>query len=612
MINYTDCLSDAPAQCWAFGRYQADKVSEFKTWEVFQTYLVTPTGEQAGGIFGFAEFIQAFAVLVLIYTLSDVRYRFRIAAAWLPVRSLTFWLTLFIGVSALVSDYWFTNKLPLPTVFPSRAIIQTVLASLFLIIIFMWLWFAFLRPPVFSSWNAYHFFIAIRNFLVEGSDQDLPTITSELRHSASNIVRYAPDIPKRRYPNDPRPEPAPRRISATSEYAEMICLIIGSRKIAHYIVKSSPITAIVLFDEMSKQKRYNIRMGEFASNVATEALLNTDSIIFHEDDQFSSGYLELTKPFTSAVFGDYKLVEGLAHSNIGSSLDISFNARFGGKFQAEQFNAYARGFLATLRDYLEEKRWDEHSYVIARAFDFLSHSVFDVEALNDAKSAYETDAYKRISVVLEFSDKLIELLEEKGIRHKKLKKRRDDPHWQHDLYDDAAKLWYSVIKAVSWIRRSDMTGWSVQYGLVWNKIAGYDASSARSIVLFKLRRLIYDDLRRFGWLDFQSASVLGFCLNVLGLQKEGNRTGREKQERALRTIVQSFARNNFLREYDRNPEVASNVLAGSITFDKKNKRLVKTYMKGLDRTAPQDFLPLKPSRARRQIRTRRKKNTSTR
>lgn len=42
-------------------------------------FVVPP--ESDGGIFGFAEFVQAFALLVLIFTVSGMRYQFRVETA---------------------------------------------------------------------------------------------------------------------------------------------------------------------------------------------------------------------------------------------------------------------------------------------------------------------------------------------------------------------------------------------------------------------------------------------------------------------------------------------------------------------------------------------------
>ena len=67
-------------------------------------FVVPP--ESDGGIFGFAEFVQAFALLVLIFTVSGMRYQFRVeTAGWLCL--LTYWSSGAIGAFALLSDLWF-------------------------------------------------------------------------------------------------------------------------------------------------------------------------------------------------------------------------------------------------------------------------------------------------------------------------------------------------------------------------------------------------------------------------------------------------------------------------------------------------------------------------
>ena len=41
--------------------------------------IVKATGSPEASIFGFGDFITALALLVIVYTVTDIRYRFRIA-----------------------------------------------------------------------------------------------------------------------------------------------------------------------------------------------------------------------------------------------------------------------------------------------------------------------------------------------------------------------------------------------------------------------------------------------------------------------------------------------------------------------------------------------------
>ena len=57
--------------------------------------------DQNGGIFGFAEFVQAFGLLALVFTVSDVRSRFRLGTSPIPFWPTAFWFSGFIGGGGL-------------------------------------------------------------------------------------------------------------------------------------------------------------------------------------------------------------------------------------------------------------------------------------------------------------------------------------------------------------------------------------------------------------------------------------------------------------------------------------------------------------------------------
>jgi hypothetical protein len=74
----------------------------------------------------------------------------------------------------------------------------------------------------------------------------------------------------------------------------------------------------------------------------------------------------------------------------------------------------------------------------------------------------------------------------------------------------------------------------------------------------------------------------------------GKKSGYGSEEYALRKVILAWTKKNFLTLYARLPDVAEAAIMGSITFDKENNRLVKTYLKGLSREAPKEFLDLDP------------------
>ena len=56
--------------------------------------------------FGFSEFLAALALMVVVWTTTDIRYRFRIATAPLPLHRLTFVSIGSVGVLTLLTDLW--------------------------------------------------------------------------------------------------------------------------------------------------------------------------------------------------------------------------------------------------------------------------------------------------------------------------------------------------------------------------------------------------------------------------------------------------------------------------------------------------------------------------
>jgi hypothetical protein len=547
--------------------------------------FVTPAPRPQQPVFGFAQFLTVFALLMVAYTLSDARYRFRLAVAPIPLIKLTFILSGFIGVTTLLTSIWFVEQWPVPSFFTSQAITQGVLGLLFFALALIWIWLAFIRPPKFGRRNCKKFAQELYWRLLQGVDSELPTIASELGRSAESIVHWAPEVVRG------RARSANARIAEPSNFAHDILLLIGMRKFCRHIIASAPGTAMTFFNEMSKQKKYHIPIGQFASNISIEALLNKDSILYHEDEGFYSGYFGYVRPFTRAIYGDFDLIEALTRGN--SPLDIPFNVRW--NFDADQLAAYTRALLTTFEAALEAGRfYGGRSAALYRAFDIVEHSCHDLYKLNEVpENPASDDIRRRLNVVVSFINDAIDLLEKQGVQRTRLR-RHDEPYmWRVDFYDDIANLMFEVIKCAASVKTRDSEGWSIQHNAVWTRFFSHHENKTRSIVLFKLRRLLYEEVRsieRFP--NFANAALLGYCLNVMGLRVGKKRDHTAAGECQLRTAVISWARRNYLWMVKRSPKAANAVLIGTISFDAENKRLVKTYVEGLRSEPPRDYLPL--------------------
>jgi len=550
--------------------------------------LVTPP-EQSGGIFGFTEFVTAFALLVLIYTLSDVQYRFRVATAPLPLWRITYWLSAFIGFGTLITDLWFAERFPTPSFLANRHLWQAAFGLLFFAQVMTWLWYAFVRPPVFGRRNSARFIRVLYRYILQGSETDVPIIASELVRSAQSIIKHAPIIPYIR-----RQEPQPTRLSRammTAECARETLLLIANRKFCRHVIASSPITAMAFFDVMTERNKYRISIGQFAANLSTEALINKDSMLSHEDEGYYSGLIGYVKPFSSALYGNFELVEALGSSN-NSPLDINYQSR--SLWDAAQTEAYGRAILITFKSYLEGDNWGTHSYALYRAFRDIRGVCSDVYKLDGAEVGfYSTDIYKRLSEVVDFIKHAIDFLEEYKEKIR-TKRRRREPRrpLQSDLSDLLADMMMEIIFDASTVKSPVDTCWTIHHNTVWSEFFQSYNRHMYKLMEFKLRRLLYNEIVLHG-MNYKSARILGLCLNVMGLHV-GNKTGFGSEEYALRKVILAWTKKNFLTLYARLPDVAEAAIMGSITFDKENNRLVKTYRKGLSREAPKEFLDLDP------------------
>ncbi len=559
-----------------------------------KTYLgicfVTPSSGLESSIFGFAEFISALALLVIVYTLTDIRYRFRVAVTPIPLFKSTYILIGFIGFGTLLTDVWFSERWLMPNFFPNQAIWQGMFGALFLLLVMIWMYYAFIKPPIFCTKNYRKFAHELYKIIVKGSDTELPIIANELARSAEPLVKLSRQNPPRRQKDTNKKVEEKRRKPNVGDYAHDILLLIGNRKLCRHIVASSPVTAMVFFEAMATNEKYDLPIGQFARNISTEAIINKDSILYHEDEGYSSGLVGYLKPFSKAIYGNYRLVESLA-SNFGSPLDIHHEIVW--SWDASQLEAYSRAVLITLKSYLESGNWTQHSFALYRALKNIENSCSDVYKLNDIPSDYySTDIFKRLRTAVQFVKDAIDLIgKSQNLPSTTLRVRGDRKY--ENFYDRIANLMLEIIFSAASVTVPSDKCWTIHYNTVWDEFFGLSSTGkAWKIIHFKLRRLLYDKilhLEKFP--NYKSSKILGFCLNVMGL-KITARKGDDREYYPIHKAVLAWTRNNYLRLKSIQPEVANSCLLGSISFDEQGNRLVQTYAKGLNLEAPKVYLEL--------------------
>lgn len=539
-----------------------------------------PLDASAPKFFGFSEFLTGLALMVLAWTIADVRYRFRLRAVPFPLQKITFSVVSVVGILTLLTDLWRAEEWLVPEgpiLTPESW--QALMGGLFLLTFLTWSWFAFIRPPVYSKRNAKRYAQTLYRFILKGSPVELAVIADELTKSARALVRNATDrgtFKNYRLKREGEPQGKPPKVEA---YANDLLLLIADKRFCRVIVESSPGTALAFFQEMSETKKYGIQVETFAKNIMNEAMVNRDSFLFHEVEGYKSGLIGYLKPLSQAMFSNYKMVE-----TIGTLLDPAIGGK--ARWDAAQWEAYCRVVLITFRDYVE-KGYARHSPVLYRAKSYIEHAASDVYKLDGVENPdWGDDTLERLRIIVKFIKDAVEILNMKGVpANLRLRIREKNNPLSWTLYDYLAEMIFEVIFASSAVTSPFSLCWEIRHNTVWGELFNFDSlnSAAGKAVKFKVRRLLYDDIvhmKRFP--NFKGARILSFCLNMMGFTINDN--DYDKDVRALHKVALAWTKKNFAWLHSYNPRVAEACLVDRVSYDAENLRLVITFpVEGLRR-----------------------------
>lgn len=549
-------------------------------YELWGICFVVPTATES--IFPFTDFIAALALLVIIYTISDVRYHFRVAVAPVALFPITFGLIVVIGFGTLITDIWISEKWPVPNSLITQAIWQGMLGVLFLGLILTWMYYAFMRPPIFGRFTYKKYAHALYRVILKGSDSELPLIAHELAASAKALVDYASRIDKKKDANKGTPE----------GYAHDMLLLIANKKFCRHLVAASPMTAIRLLDAAAEGSNARVvPIGLFAKNISSEAIRNTDSPLYHESDWFESGLLGHIKPFSKALYGNFELVEALRHN---SPLDIDYQSR--GAWNARQFETYCRVVLMTFQSYLDGKCWGQTCSALNGAIrDIQAVTSSTISEIKKTPEDYFGDAWHRLHAGVRFLTEVVDLIGKLDPvpNPRKLRIHSGDQrqHLNEDLYDRIAHAMFEIIHSAAYFVGPPDEAWSIHHNSVWGDFVDHPGESkATKIVHFKLRRLLFDEIMRFEkFPNYKSARLLGICLSVMGLAPQ-KRSSYGREHAALKAVLLPWVQKNYKKIRTNNYKIGDACLIGSITYDEKGSRLVKTYLAGLKPEPDREYL----------------------
>ncbi|MBR8188701.1 hypothetical protein [Burkholderia vietnamiensis] len=555
-------------------------------WSVCFTHLQ----KEDPKFFGFSEYLAAVALMALAWTIADARYKFRIATAPIPLEAVTFSVVGGVGLLTLLTDWWRAEQwvVPIGRVI-SPAGWQALLGLLFLANFVVWVYFAFIKPPIYGRLNASRFARELYRIVLQGSPEQLPVIADELVRSASALVRHSWQTDELEFAKMTSPEEGkkPSRRFLVRQCAYEVLLLIADKKFCRHAVMSSPVIALVLFSELRDQKRYRVPLGTFARNFTAAAIANKDSFAYHEVEGYETGIVGYAKPITTALYGEYVAIQEL-----GDVFDVHFEEQW--QWDATQWNAYCRLLLVTARDYFKSGNVGQYPPVFGRAFNDIENSVMNLGRLNGASTdAWKDDEVRKLNVAVDFVLAFIKLMDgHVDTRHVTL--RRRDGDYRKDVCDLVADLMFELIFHASLIQKPRDLCWSVQHNDVWSKFfeGRYPKGTAAEIVSFKLKRQLLREVTRMDkFANFKSTRVLGMLLNVMGLKQHSSE--RNTGVQGLHRAVLSWTVRNYVRLVEEAPHVMETVLFAGLAYDPEGPSLVFTRERFLDREVVPVVLKLK-------------------
>lgn len=541
-------------------------------------YALDPNGQK---FFGFAEYLAAIALLVLAWTIADARYQFRIETAPLPLQRIAFVNVALVGVLSLLTDLWRVQGWLVPVGGPlTPAIWQALLGLTFLLTFLCWAWFAFVRPPRFGPLNAERYVRAVYRAILRGSTVELAVIADEIAHSASQLIKHAPSKHSHWKPSRTSPRGAEPPLQMVERFANDFLLLIGDRRFCRAVVASGPVLALALFREIALQKKYDVAIGIFTRNIVGEALVNTDSFLFHETEGYQVGLLGHHKPLSQAIFGDYAMLAG-----IGTALDAEVGES--SSWNSDTWIAFLRAARVALKAYVEAGL-PSNTTVLFRLNSRLKFAAQGLYQLDGAKTLeWRTGPYATLQALVDFLNDSIKILGKMPVpEYIELRMhKRYGPGYS--VYDMVAESIFDVIFCAASVRSPISTCWTIQHNTVWSVFfeSFAEKTEAGAFVRHKVRRLIYNeikDMERFP--NFMGAKFLAFCLNVMGLKVD--RQSFNKEYRPLHRALIAWTRRNYESLRAANLEVAEACLVDGMSYDSENRRLVRTYPAGGLRKEP--------------------------
>ncbi|MFE8046912.1 hypothetical protein [Brenneria goodwinii] len=505
----------------------------------------------ASKYFGFAELISGLALTLVVWTVADLRYKFRIDTASLPVRGASLVITSIVGVLTLLTDYWRTSQSRVPAggwLTPESW--QLLLGGVFFLVLVVWFWLAFFRPARFSRWNSAKFARSVEAYLLRGSPSELPIIGDELASSISRIVSHAPV------------NLSENNITKTQLHALRLLMAMGSPKFCRAVVERSPRLIINLFNAVSDQNKYSDEIKIIAKNLVTAAIENRNSFLYSEQDFYTSGLEGITRPVTKALCQCPELVR-----HIDTLLNPDYSRR--APWDIDQWNAYFRLVLEAFTTHVEALPAPK-PYSLRLAYPKIERIYFDLtENLELKELRNNDDLYLRLRTLETFIKGMVIVLDDLAQQGKS---------YVEHAPQDIAKLIFNLIKAASSVRKPRKVSKKIQHSMIWEDILNSSElhTDTGRIILKQIHFMLLNSIKKSPNLD--SVRLLGYCLNVMGFKPPEENEEFGSTWRDLHIELISWVKREIASLLNKYPRMARECFVDGMSYDEQNSRLKIHYV----------------------------------
>jgi hypothetical protein len=537
-------------------------------------FFLEPAIPDNGNYFGFAQFLSTLALLVVVFNVSDYRYKYRLSVLRHDIRAISIAISICVAIGLLITDVWFNNHLKILHFLNNYSNITIFLAAIFLTLVVYIVCACFLFPTRFRSTNALSFFQSTTYYIHQGNKERLQAVGEELRPAVADIFRYASLVKIQGN------HASQKKVEAC---AHDLLLALADPRFCSVIVDRVPGLALQCFEAAKIYQ--TAAFGLFARNIGTEFIMNTESSFYQEESGYNSGYFGYARPITKIVFGSYELIEQCA-ANFLSPFDL--NHQIIEELSYRQLQGFTRGALAFFDDYLRQTGGRSHSYTLERILSLLESCIRTLYKLdNSVRPEFNftlSEEYKKLRAVMNFVTVYIDMLSKFEIKPRSKKPNKEE---FYDTYDGISNLIYEIMLSSAYVSTPEAVSWYIQHNGVWREIFSFNNSAAMKAVRFKVRRLLFDQLKELDrFPNFVGGHILGFCLNVLGLDAGRRDRTHLREEYPLRVCAIKWSKKNYTRLLENHPEVAKVCLQGSISYRADPPRLVKTYSNATKKTRP--------------------------